>query len=96
MASRATEALDIPASTAQGAAQTVGEWSSFTLFVTGTFVASIQLQISADGTNWADEGAAITAPGNVQITKECMFIRANVTHTSGTPAGLIVGQIPGY
>jgi hypothetical protein len=33
------------------------------LTVSGTFVATVSLQVKADGVNWVDTGDTITAPG---------------------------------
>jgi hypothetical protein len=94
--SRMAEGLDVPASVSTGASQTVNEWRSFTCIASSVpaFVATWQVQISADGVNWFNEGSPIVGPGSLQVTKECMFVRADVTsHSSGTPVGYVVGEV---
>ena len=84
---------DIQASVASGAAQDVRDATTISAYISGTFVGTVQWQISADGTNWLDEGAAQTAPGVVVITKPTFFVRADTTaYTSGTPVGILVVQ----
>ncbi len=71
----------------------IDDLSDVTLFVTGTFVSSLQPQISHDnGTTWLDEGAAITTPGAVEISKSTAAVRLNVTFTSGVAVAAILGR----
>lgn len=84
---------DVQASVASGAAQDVRDAATISAYLSGTFVATVQWQISADGTNWVDSGAAQTAPGVVVITTPAFFVRADTTaFTSGTPVGILVTQ----
>ncbi len=95
MARRQGEDIVVPTSVAAGAGSQVTEYGErITVFLTGTFVATVQFQISADDTTYFDEGSALTAPGVVEITKPCKFVRANVTaYTSGTPLAEVVGVV---
>lgn len=52
--------------------------------VFGTFVGTMQIEVSMDGTNWAPFGAALTAPGTVKIDIPVKMVRAHCTAwTSG-------------
>ncbi len=56
------------------------------LQVAGTFVATLQLEGSIDGTNFADVGAAITTPTIVAVPGYLELIRIRTTaFTSGVP-----------
>lgn len=82
----------VPGSVAAGAACDVSDLERKCVYVSGTFTATVQIQLSADGTNWVNEGTALTTAGNLEITKPARYIRANTTaYTSGTPAALVVG-----
>lgn len=62
------------------------------LYLFGTLVGTWQAQISPDGTNWANEGTALTAAGSVFIEKPCVKVRWNCTaFTSGTPTSVVMG-----
>lgn len=93
--------VPVQASVAAGAAVYVGDMAidKMTLWLTnGT--ASVQFQMSADGTNWASVGAAFVntsgvvnpfTDGTAKITG-AMWVRANTTaYTSGTPVARVVG-----
>lgn len=83
--------LSVPVSVAAGAAIDLSKYDRKTVYVDGTFVATVQIQISPDAdpasTRWFNEGAAITTTGaTLEITKPCKRMRANTTaFTSGTP-----------
>lgn len=52
--------------------------------VTGTFVATVHLEGSNDGTNWVSIGN-VTAAGSIANTAAWAYVRGNVTaYTSGT------------
>lgn len=53
------------------------------VFLSGTFTASLAIEISADGVKFAPFGSALTAPGYTALPPchSCRFIN---THTSGT------------
>jgi hypothetical protein len=91
MAVTRTLTLNVPASTTTGTALEIGQFAGFSVHLSGTFVASIQLQLSPDGTAWINEGSALTTTGVTHITKLAKQIRAVVTFTSGAPVGQIVG-----
>lgn len=83
--------LEPPASTATGPAKHVGRLTEKTLQVSGTFVASLQVEGTVDGSNWAAVGAAITTPSNVSIPGYYDRLRIAVTFTSGVPAAVLGG-----
>lgn len=67
-----------------GVAVEVSDYDTVGCFVGGTFVGTVQIEVSFDGTNWAAYGAALTAPGTVAITIPVKQVRANCTaYTSG-------------
>lgn len=82
----------VPASVTAGAMCDVSDLERKCVYLTGTFVATVQIEISSDGTNWVNEGAALTTAGTLEITKPARYLRANTTaFTSGTPAAQVVG-----
>jgi len=53
--------------------------------VSGVTSATVVLQGSLDGTNWATLGTALTADGMVTVANAPLYIRANCTvYVSGT------------
>lgn len=83
--------LDVPTAVAAGDPTVIRNLTTpAKLFVTGTFVATFRVQVSAEaeGPEWFDVTANITAPGIVDIQHMPAFrARVNVTaYTSGTPA----------
>ncbi len=83
------ERLDLapPASVAVGPTFNVRRLTDKNLQVAGTFVATLQLEGSIDGTNFADIGAAITTPSIVAVDGYFELLRIRTTaFTSGTPA----------
>jgi len=60
--------------------------------VTGTFVGSVQLQISSDGTTWVNLGAAIAAPALTELDLYSRYIRADVTWTSGSITAVLIAK----
>jgi len=86
--------VPVPASVAAGAEVDVSSFGRMAIYVDGTFVATVQIQISPDatGARWFNEGTALTTTGVVEITKPCKRLRANTTaFTSGTPVATGVG-----
>lgn len=55
------------------------------VLVSGTFVATIKIEVSNDGVNWAQFGADVTAPGTVKVDIPVKQVRARCSaFTSGT------------
>ena len=93
MANIIDSSLDVPVSVTAGAAQDCSAYTDKCLYFFGTFVQTHQVQISPDGTEWFDEGTAVTAKGTLEITKPCLFVRLNTTaHTSGQAEVVLVGE----
>lgn len=85
--------IAVPVTVTAGAAVNVQHMGTKTVQVTGTFVATVQIQGSLDNVNWVNEGAAFTAPGKIDVTSRWAFMRANTTaFTSGTPAARLCGE----
>lgn len=83
--------LAVPTSVAAGPAVALRPDESATVYLTGTFTATVQMQVSLDGTNWLNDGSALTAAGTLLISKAANYVRANVTaYTSGTPVGKLL------
>jgi hypothetical protein len=65
------------------AAVSVGDMlrtEGYTIDVFGITTGTIQLQSSIDGSNWTNEGAALTANGRVTLSaNNLVYIRGNVT-----------------
>lgn len=75
-----------------GASCDVSDLDRKCVYVSGTFTATVQIQLSADGSNWVNEGTALSAAGTLEITKPARYLRANTAaYTSGTPVAQIVG-----
>ncbi len=78
--------------TGQNAGIVVNDLETAAIWIVGTFVATAQVQISPDGTNWVDEGAALTAPGRVSIPADANQVRVDCTaYTSGTIESVVTG-----
>lgn len=70
-----------------GAAYRADHFAHHTTWLHGTFVGSVQIQLSTDaGVTWQDEGSALTTAGNyADVQKLADFVRAKMTaYTSGT------------
>lgn len=89
-----SSSLTVPTSVAAGAAVECSRYRDLTIEVSGTFVATVQIQGSVTGTTWDNIGTAQTAPGFVYASeKTYCFLRANVTaYTSGTPRATFAGH----
>jgi hypothetical protein len=60
--------------------------------ITGTFVATLQVQVSMDGTNWVQSGSNITTTGCTAFTVRARYHRLACTaYTSGTAVGSLIG-----
>jgi len=80
------------AAVAVNAGINVSDLETADMWVTGTFVATAQVQLSPDNVSWIDEGAALTAPGRVSIPKAAKFVRVSCTaYTSGTVESDVTG-----
>jgi hypothetical protein len=61
-----------------------------TVFVGGTFTATLQLQVTPDGTNWLSLGSTITGDAYASVPV-CVAVRSTMSaYTSGTPTVTIL------
>lgn len=76
------------------AAVDVSSLSDVVVQVSGTFVGTVQIEVSQDGTNFAQFGANQTAPGILEITIPCKQIRSRCSaYTSGTAVTTYGGRV---
>jgi len=79
--------------TGQNAGVEVSDMESGFYWVVGTFVGTVQVQVSPDGTNWVNEGSALTVPGKIAMPAGTKQMRADCTaFTSGTIEGVVTGR----
>lgn len=53
--------------------------------ISGTFVGTVKVEVSNNGTDWTQYGSDVTAPGVVEVTIPCEQVRARCSaYTSGT------------
>lgn len=77
-----------------GAAAAVEELRDASVTVSGTFVGTVAVQISHDGTEYVNAAAAVTAPAVITIPV-CKSVRLNCTaFTSGVIKGRVGGVNP--
>ena len=70
-------------------------WSLATVYVSGPFVAEVDIETSADGTHWVVQ-SGITSENAINVTALALYVRANVSqYTSGTPRVQLVGLLSG-
>jgi hypothetical protein len=70
----------------------VSDLETANYWVTGTFVGTLQVQVSPDNVNWVNQGSALTAPGTISIPASAQYVRGNCTaYTSGTISGVVTG-----
>ena len=88
----------VPASVAAGTPIAVGSLNPITVSLESVGTETIQVQISLDNSaspaaaSWINEGTALTAAGDILISKPCAWLRLNVTAwTSGTPTLRVAG-----
>lgn len=81
------------AATGIGSAQRVEEMDEKWVQITGTFVATVSIETSADGVTYAQAIVTPpTAPGWYQIPMACKWLRVNVTaYTSGQAGAFVTG-----
>ena len=83
-------ALNVPAAIAAGTATGVDDLTGMSLLFSGAFTGTYQPQVSEDGVNWSNLGAAITAPGTTALTGAFRFLRLNCTAFTSAPASVFV------
>lgn len=78
--------------TGQNAGVDVSDLETASYWVFGTFVGTVQMQVSPDGTNWVDEGSPVSAAARISIPQEAKQARLDCTaYTSGTIESAITG-----
>lgn len=83
-------------SQAASAAVDISDLENCTVTVTGTFVGTVAVEYSHDGTEFVAAAAALTTPGTVTLPVKCKSVRLNCTaFTSGTMRGRIGGRDAG-
>ena len=93
MANLVMSSLAVPTAVAAGAGQRTYGYNECGVYVFGTFVQTLQIQVSPDGVEWFDEGSPFTAKGKLTFTVPAMFVRVNVTvHVSGQATVMLVGE----
>ena len=84
--------LEVPTSVDVGKASNVFRFRDKTVQFGGTFVATLQLEGSLDGNEYAPIGAAVTAPAILPVPVTVEFLRVRVTaFTSGAPTAAVAG-----
>jgi len=67
----------------------------FSVQATGTFSAQIKIEVSLDGENWVEQGAALAAAGLQSFALAAKFVRVNVSaYTSGTIEKVLLYAVP--
>jgi hypothetical protein len=92
-----SKTVAVPTSVAAGVGTRVDDVGRMTVFISGTFAATVQLQIAHEdvAASYRDIGSAFTAGGFVEITESRSYIRANVTaFTSGAAVASIRAERP--
>ena len=89
----ASLSIDVPTEVAAGAGVLLTAIREKWATVTGTFVATLQLQGSQDGTDWITIWETTTT-GFFQVLPTVNYLRVNVSaYTSGTPSVRIDGLL---
>lgn len=90
MAQYTSLTLDVPASDSNGTALRVDGNENKWVEISGTFSATVTIQMSFDGgTVWRDH-SVFTAAGGGFVDAPCTHLRAvTSSYSSGTPAGLV-------
>lgn len=86
--------LDVPTSVAAGAAKPVQDLQTKWAAVSGTFSATLVIEVSMDNATWFTVASGITAPGLHEIPQSVAFARVRATaFASGTPEVVIAGYM---
>lgn len=90
--------LNLPKAVAAGSGvlNTQSGTPASAFYLTGTFVATVQFQYSPNNVDWFNAGAALVAPGVIDLPHAALYVRGNVTvYTSGVPCGVLAGTFSG-
>ncbi len=84
--------LEVKQAVEVGRAENVFRFRDKTVQIHGTFVATLQLEASIDGSEYFPIGAAASAPGAVRVPETVEFLRVRTTaYTSGEPRAVFAG-----
>ena len=84
--------LEVKQAVDVGRAENVFRFRDKTVQIHGTFVATLQLEASIDGSEYFLAGASKTTPGVVLIPETVEFLRVRTTaYTSGEPKAVLAG-----
>lgn len=84
--------LEVKAEVAAGKAEQVFRFRNKFVQIHGTFVASLQVEATIDGSDYFPVGAAQSAPGVVPLPETVEFVRVRTAaFTSGVPKAVLGG-----
>jgi hypothetical protein len=84
--------LEVKAEAGAGKAEQVFRFRDKYVQIHGTFVATLQVEASIDGSDYFPVGAAQSAPGVVAVPETVEFVRVRTTaFTSGEPKAVLAG-----
>lgn len=84
--------LEVKQAVDVGRAENVFRFRDKTVQVHGTFVATLQLEGSIDGSEYFAVGAPVSAAGAVRVPETVEFLRIRTTaYTSGEPQAVFAG-----
>jgi hypothetical protein len=85
--------IPVGSSTGSSDAFDVKSFERKAVFISGTFSATIQVEISDDGSTWYAYGSPVSSTGTVvEVTAPCAAVRVNLTaHASGTVVATVMG-----
>ncbi len=84
--------LEVKQTVGTGQAENVFRFSGKFVQVHGTFVATLQLEASIDGSDYFPVGAPQSAPGVIAVPETLEFLRVRTTaYTSGEPRAVFAG-----
>ncbi|HVX93667.1 MAG TPA: hypothetical protein VHK47_02060 [Polyangia bacterium] len=84
--------LDVPAGVGAGTPLDVRAYCAKSVQIAGNFDATIAIEGSIDGTNFAAVATPATAPAIVAVTPVLALLRVSVTaYTSGAPTAAFAG-----
>ncbi len=84
--------LEVKQAVDAGRAENVFRFRDKTVQFLGTFVATLQVEASIDGSEYFPVGAAASAPGVVRVPETVEFLRVRTTaYTSGEPKAAFAG-----
>jgi hypothetical protein len=84
--------LEVKQAVDAGKAEHVFRFRDKYVQVHGTFVATLQIEASIDGSDYFAVGGAVSAPGVVAVPQTVEFVRVRTTaFTSGEPKAVLAG-----